>query len=79
MDEDRYAREGQLPGGSGVVGMPVRADDPNELRHGATVDLDDRGDPRPGSGVPAVNEGQLRLKNEVGFDPSELDRFDVGN
>jgi hypothetical protein len=79
VDEDRDPFERQLTGGAGMVRMAVRADDAGELGEMATVALDDRGDPGPRPGVPAVDERQLGLENEVGLDPPDLDRFDVAN
>jgi hypothetical protein len=79
MDEDRDPVERQLSSGTGVVRMAVGADDPGELGDTAAVALDDRGDPGLRPGVSAVDERQLRLENEVGLDPPDLDRFDIPN
>jgi hypothetical protein len=79
VDENRNPFERQLSGGAGVVRMAVRADDAGELGELAAVALDDRCDPGPRPGVPAIDERQLGLEDEVGLDPPELDRFDVAN
>jgi hypothetical protein len=79
VDEDLDPTLPELTGAAGVIGVTVRAHDSNELVDRAAGVLDRGRDPRHGAGVPAVDQRQLGLQDQMRLDPSERDRLDVAD
>ena len=70
MDEHRDARERQLAGAAGMVGMTVRADDACQIRKRVAVFAHGLLDPPAGSCVSAVDQRQLGFERRGARGPA---------